>query len=174
MDNLKLPQLSEQLITKRLVLRRLVLTDYDKIRPMLQDETVMARTGFLSALSKERIRELLQEWSQKEGVWGAFERNTDSFVGWIMLRHTRFSDREIGFMLPVEQWGKGFATEMAQALICFARDTSKLRRIVATTQAENKSSIRILEKLGMRCFDSEDGSSSLKFYELLLMENEDE
>jgi RimJ/RimL family protein N-acetyltransferase len=42
---------------------------------------------------------------------------------------------------------QGFATEAAQALIDFAFEKMKARRIVATTEQNNAASIRILKKL---------------------------
>jgi ribosomal-protein-alanine N-acetyltransferase len=46
--------------------------------------------------------------------------------------------------------GQGYATEAAKALIDFAFNTLKLRRVVATTTYDNAASISVMRKIGMR------------------------
>lgn len=57
---------------------------------------------------------------------------------------------EIGFGLLSEFWGKGFAHEAATAIMAYGRDVLKLTKIIGVTHPENVSSIKLLEKLGMR------------------------
>jgi len=49
-----------------------------------------------------------------------------------------------------EQWGHGYATEAAAAMIAHAFGTLRLRRIVATTEHDNTRSINVMRRLGMR------------------------
>jgi len=46
--------------------------------------------------------------------------------------------------------GRGYATEAARALIDHAFTELRLRRIIATTSHDNRASIRVMEKAGMR------------------------
>jgi ribosomal-protein-alanine N-acetyltransferase len=46
--------------------------------------------------------------------------------------------------------GQGYATEAAQALVDYAFQHLRLKRIVATTTYENAASIGVMRKLGMR------------------------
>jgi RimJ/RimL family protein N-acetyltransferase len=57
--------------------------------------------------------------------------------------------REIGWRLPVEMWGKGYATEGARAALHYAFDTPKWPELVAMTAAKNERSRRVMERLGM-------------------------
>lgn len=50
---------------------------------------------------------------------------------------------------PVYQ-RRGYATEAAGALVAYAFDQLKLRRIVATTTADNEGSMGVMRRLGMR------------------------
>lgn len=47
------------------------------------------------------------------------------------------------------RWGKGYATEIARALVRYGFEERKLKRVIATVDDDNKTSIRILEKVGM-------------------------
>jgi RimJ/RimL family protein N-acetyltransferase len=52
-------------------------------------------------------------------------------------------------VLP-ELWGRGFATEVAKALIAILFEQANLKRVVATTEYDNLASQRVMEKAGMR------------------------
>ena len=55
---------------------------------------------------------------------------------------------EIGYFLRRSAWGKGFATEAAQRLLRFAFEDTSLKEVVAVIESENKSSRRVLDKIG--------------------------
>ncbi len=46
--------------------------------------------------------------------------------------------------------GLGYATEAAAAMVSYAFDMLRLRRIVATTEHDNKRSLDVMRRLGMR------------------------
>jgi RimJ/RimL family protein N-acetyltransferase len=49
-----------------------------------------------------------------------------------------------------EHWGRGYATEAAAAMIGYAFEQLRLRRVVATTEHDNTRSINVMRRLGMR------------------------
>ena len=57
---------------------------------------------------------------------------------------------DLGYMLGASDWGKGFATEIAMALIDGAFVQLRAERIISTVDVNNRASIRVLEKIGMR------------------------
>lgn len=56
---------------------------------------------------------------------------------------------EIGWRLAQEQWGKGLATEAATLAVRYLFDSIQVPKAVAIARAENRPSIRVMEKLGM-------------------------
>ena len=54
-----------------------------------------------------------------------------------------------GYMLAPECWGQGYATEVAVAVVAFAR-TLGMHRVEATCHPSNVRSVRVLEKAGLR------------------------
>lgn len=59
-------------------------------------------------------------------------------------------DGRLGYFLERAAWGQGYATEAARALVSAAFDQLGLHRLWATCAPENLTSVRVLEKLGMR------------------------
>lgn len=57
---------------------------------------------------------------------------------------------EIGYGLLEEYRGKGYATEAVAALIGWAWKQEDIHKIKAETLVDNRESIRVLEKIGMK------------------------
>jgi RimJ/RimL family protein N-acetyltransferase len=56
----------------------------------------------------------------------------------------------IGYEIAPDYWGRGFATESAQAMLTFGFEELKLHRIWAHCVLENIASRHVLENIGMR------------------------
>ena len=57
---------------------------------------------------------------------------------------------ELGYWLAPEAWGRGYATEAAQAVLDIARYALGLKRLVSGHFTDNPASGRVLAKLGFR------------------------
>ncbi len=88
------------------------------------------------------------------GFFCAFEKESKQFMGQAGLFHVGFNvnqpDIELAYRLHQSFWGKGYATELAQALIHWGFTTRHLDRIIAACHPGNKRSMRVLEKTGMQ------------------------
>lgn len=67
-----------------------------------------------------------------------------------LIKRDSLKDVDIGFAFLPEFWGQGYAYESAAAVIEYGRNALGLKRIVAITSVDNESSIKLLEKLGLR------------------------
>jgi RimJ/RimL family protein N-acetyltransferase len=79
-----------------------------------------------------------------------------------ILKRATLESPDIGFAFLPEFTGKGFAYEIANATMTFAKDILKLPTIFAITVPGNKASIKLLEKIG------------LKFSKVIIFPNETE
>ena len=74
----------------------------------------------------------------------------DMLLGTMSLRrYVRDRRAELGYWLAQPAWGNGFATEAAEAAIDFGFARLGLARIYAQVLADNRGSLRVLDKLGM-------------------------
>jgi RimJ/RimL family protein N-acetyltransferase len=67
-----------------------------------------------------------------------------------LVNRESLEDVDIGFAFLPEYWAQGYAQESAAAVIEYGKNVIGLKRIVAVTAADNQSSIRLIEKIGMR------------------------
>lgn len=67
-----------------------------------------------------------------------------------LLRREGLEDVDLGFALIERHQGRGYAHEAAAAVVDYAREPLRLRRLVAITAPDNARSGRLLEKLGFR------------------------
>ncbi|MCF6379770.1 GNAT family N-acetyltransferase [Nocardioides KLBMP 9356] len=90
------------------------------------------------------------------GYWAGFEAGT--FVGWWSASSFKGQPEisGIGYRLPVTGWGRGLATEGAEAMIRQAFSCGDIDRVVASTMAANTGSRRVLEKVGLKQYASWD------------------
>ena len=82
-------------------------------------------------------------------VWTARRSANDAFVGWFCLWPDSATVAELGYRLRRMDWGRGFATEGASALVDWGFKSAGYDKIVSTTMAVNQASRRVMEKLGM-------------------------
>jgi RimJ/RimL family protein N-acetyltransferase len=68
----------------------------------------------------------------------------------LTLNWEEIREWEIGWHLHSLEWGKGYATEAAQALLEFAFQELKAHRVVAYCNAFNERSVRVMQRLGMQ------------------------
>ena len=88
------------------------------------------------------------------GLWAAELLDQSEFIGFIGLAVPRFKAAftpcvEIGWRLASAHWGRGLATEGAQAVVRHAFRVLALRDLVSFTVPANVRSRRVMEKLGM-------------------------
>ncbi|MFB1082596.1 GNAT family N-acetyltransferase [Jeotgalibacillus sp. JSM ZJ347] len=64
--------------------------------------------------------------------------------------HKAFNNGELGYWIGEEHWGKGYATEAAEAMIRFAFGEKGLHKVYARCFDTNPASGKVIEKLGMK------------------------
>ena len=68
----------------------------------------------------------------------------------IRMKSQDAKEADIGYEIAPDYWGKGFATEAAQAIVSFGFRELKLHRIWAHCLLDNTASWQVLENIGMR------------------------
>lgn len=144
--------------TKRLIIKSPELKDVDKIYLLDSDPEVMRYIGNGLPRSKEESRDWFKKSVKHFEKYGfsfglVFEKNTGEFVGRAGINYDAYDDSqpdiEIGYRLLKKFWNRGYATELASALIEWGFLNLKIEKLCGFSKPDNKSSRRILEKVGM-------------------------
>jgi len=149
---------SIELATPRLLLRELAAGDVDDLHAMDGDARVMRfLANGLAARTRDECAAALRRMDERYrgqpgyGLLHARTRDDGRFVGGCGLFALPDSGEvEIAYRLPVACWGRGYATEMARAVLAHGFDTLRLSRIIGLTWPENIASQRVLEHIGLR------------------------
>jgi ribosomal-protein-alanine N-acetyltransferase len=98
-----------------------------------------------------------KHWQEYGYGWWAVELSAaGELIGWCGLQYLPETDEtEVAYLLGRDYWGRGLATEAAQASIEWGFANLPLDRIVAITHVENTASQRVAEKCGL-IFDRAD------------------
>ena len=146
--------------TERLTLRQFTLGDVDDVYAY-QRLPEVARYLYRPPRTRERCVEVLTrvsapvEWAEDgdELVLAVCRQEEPGVVGEVVLRHAsaHAKQAEIGWVLNPEYEGRGYATEAARALAAFAFDELGVHRLYARLDVLNSGSVKLCERLGMRC-----------------------
>jgi RimJ/RimL family protein N-acetyltransferase len=142
--------------TARLSLREFVIADFQAVHAYSSDPRV-TRYLFFGPRDEDATTEYLEGLlaSQRERPRSRFELAveeiaTGSVIGACDLSFIERNVVDLGYMLGSDSWGKGYATEIALALIDAAFFDLRAERVISTVDINNSASIRVLEKIGMR------------------------
>ncbi|WP_163653497.1 GNAT family N-acetyltransferase [Listeria sp. PSOL-1] len=88
------------------------------------------------------------------GLFAIRMKENDQFIGFTGLHQITFQmdftpATEISWRLARSHWNQGLATEAALAVIQFAKTKTDLKELYSLTAKLNKSSIRVMEKVGL-------------------------
>lgn len=152
----------------RLILRQFVENDIDNLFDLNSDSEVMRYINGGLPTSYHDIKESLSkniaayEKNADLGFWVAIEKTSNKFIGWFhFLTTTNFDylaefnlvtgdEIALGYRLRRASWHKGFATEGSKAIIAKGFSELGVTKVVSWALIENKASIRVMEKVGLR------------------------
>jgi len=140
--------------TPRLFLREFETADAPSFFALNANPNVIRYTGNTAFTSIEDAQLFLENYSDYRengyGRWAVLLKDSGRFLGWCGLKFdVEKQQTDIGFRFFEEEWGKGYATESAQACLKVGFETFQLKEIVGRAMKANRASIRVLEKVGL-------------------------
>lgn len=143
--------------TERLRLREFTLDDTGFIIELLNSPGWIRFIGDRNVKTEEQAINYLENGPLKSYMKNGFglslvERKDDNkAIGMCgIIWRENLENPDIGFAFLPEYNGRGYAFEISSATLYYAKDKLGLSRISAITLEDNVSSIRLLEKLGLR------------------------
>ncbi|MDX1516310.1 MAG: GNAT family N-acetyltransferase [Woeseiaceae bacterium] len=146
-----------ELETRRLRLQWLDAGDADLLLAIWNDPAFVRYVGDRGIRTKEQALLAFEEGPAtlyRDYGFGPFRvslRDGGDAIGICgLFRRTGLEDVDIGYALLPQFCGRGYAEEAARAVVGHAKDDLGLRRLTAIISPDNKRSIGLVEKLGLR------------------------
>jgi RimJ/RimL family protein N-acetyltransferase len=142
--------------TERLTLRTITVDDAPFFLAMVNEPSWLQNIGDKGVRTLEQARESIlsgpMAMQQKHGfsLYLTLLQGSLTPIGLCgLIKRDSLPDVDIGYALAPQFWGQGYAQEAAAALLVHAKTGLGLRRLLGITSPDNRSSCRLLEKLGM-------------------------
>ncbi len=145
-----------KLKTERLLLREFEQTDipilyHFNLAPEVQrfeSDTLVTEYQFYQIMQGVIAEQAAQP--RLSYYFALIQREDNQLIGSCYVTVQPEQQGEIGYLVGVDYWGQGYATEAARQIIEFGFGKLQLHRIYAEALNENRASIQVLEKVGMR------------------------
>jgi RimJ/RimL family protein N-acetyltransferase len=125
------------------------------LRRMDEDERFMALLGGVrdAAGTVAYLEMNVKHWADHGfGMWMLRDAASSAVIGRAILRHLAVEgvdEVEVGYGFMPEYWGRGLATEIAQACVRIGFEQLGLQSLVAITTPANLASQRVMQKAGL-------------------------
>ena len=155
--------------TERLVLRRMTAADAEFILKLVNEPSFIRFIGDKGVRNHADAVQYIQTGPVASyerfgfGLYLVELKESRVPIGMCgLVKRDSLADVDVGFAFLPAFWSKGYAFEAAAAVKAYGKDVLGINRLVAITNPDNESSIKLLEKIGLR-FDrmirlSEDAS----------------
>ena len=142
--------------THRLIARDFTASDFDAVHAYASDPEV-TRFMFYGPRPAAETRQYLERMIvaqrlQPRAIWelGVVQAADGRLVGACDLTLEHPHEADLGFVFARDVWGRGYASEIACALVRAAFEELGVGRVFATCDVGNHASARVLEHAGLR------------------------
>jgi RimJ/RimL family protein N-acetyltransferase len=152
-------ELTDPIETERLVLRPFERSDLDWI-VAVQSSPDVTRLLYWGPRTEAEARESLAKKMAARAIraegdaisLAGVTKTTGELVADVVLslRSAEHRQGEIGYIVPPDHQGRGYATEAVRPLLAIAFQELGMHRVAGHLEARNAASARVLEKLGFR------------------------
>lgn len=144
---------NDTLATERLVLRRPVPEEAEHLAAIAADPSIPKNLGgmphpFTQEMAAGYLRGLQANWGADGFAFGIYRIDGPPLIGMTGLHGLRSGAPTIHYWLATAERGRGYATEVARAMLGLAFETLRAPHIDADHFLDNPASGRVLEKCG--------------------------
>ncbi|HEX5667624.1 MAG TPA: GNAT family N-acetyltransferase [Chitinophagaceae bacterium] len=150
--------MEEILQTERLRIRQFSLDDALFMMNLTNTEDWLKNIGDRNTNSEDLAKQYLENGnikSYRERGYGGYLvelKESGEPVGMCgLFKRDVFDHPDIGFAFLPEHYGKGYGFEAASAVLKYALEELRLPKVLGITLPSNTGSVRLLEKIGLRC-----------------------
>ena len=143
------------LYTERTCVREITLEDLDELYAIYDGQGI---TDFTEPLLERKKEEEYTKsyinymyYYYGYGMWVVQDRRSGKLLGRAGIEHRETPEgtvMELGYIIRTEEQGKGYATEVCQAIISYAQQELEMDQLHCFIHPENQASVHLAGKLG--------------------------
>ncbi|MBK6985910.1 MAG: GNAT family N-acetyltransferase [Bacteroidetes bacterium] len=146
------------IITNRLIIRNLVITDLDNFHQYRSNPEVTKYQGF-DVMTKEACTDFIHSQADKEfgkpGQWIQYaieNKETNQLIGDCAIKLDQYDVRlaEVGMTISDLHQKNGYAKEALTCVLDWLFETQNIHRVTEIVDAENLASINLLKSLNFK------------------------
>lgn len=147
---------SDTIHSVRLSLRSVQIEDAVRFTELVQSPEIPSNgLGMSYPYTLEEAQKMIQRAQDATDAghmrWAIVHNESREIIGLMtFINNSTHHHCEIGYWIGNAYWNQGFATEAAKAVLAYAFEVRGMHRVIAQTFLHNPSSVRVLEKIGMR------------------------
>jgi [ribosomal protein S5]-alanine N-acetyltransferase len=147
--------------TPRMLLRPFEANDAAIVFPWMTDTEIMRYMPTGQDYTLEQVQARVNRYmnhQEQRGYsrWMIFDRATGEAIGDAgILYLPATGENELGYRLVKPWWGKGLATEVAEAWMQYAFNELGMTELIAFSHPDNVASVRVMEKCGFEFLRNE-------------------
>lgn len=142
----------DRIETARLVLRGWQPKDLDDLYEYAKSPLVGPPAGWQPHEGREVSAGILRDFIDKQEVWACTLKTSGKPIGSVGLhpdaKRANTNGRMLGYVLGAGHWGRGYATEMARAVLQYAFEVMNLSVVSVAHFPFNKASQNVIQKCG--------------------------
>lgn len=157
--------------TKRLLVREFTLDDYEAVYEFNSNKELHQYTGDEIISSNERAKEIIKNiWlndyeTYGYGRWAVIYKSNNKLIGFAGLKYLpEINDTDIGYRFLPSYWGIGIASEVSVEILKYGFENLNLNRIIGIAMPENIGSWKVLEKIGLTLYKTDDYNGDEEVY----------
>lgn len=158
--------------TARLLIRPFTLEDIDDLHSIWNEAGVRRYLWDDEPVPREQVKEIIQKSIESfkdhnHGLSAVLKKSDTSLIGfcgfWLFHHPPQL---ELLYGISSVWWNQGFATEAARAMMDHGFAALSFPRVIASTNAPNVASVKVMEKLGMTFWKREltNGLDTIYYY----------
>ncbi len=147
--------------TDRLGVRKITQKDTAFIIAILNTSGWLRFIGNRNVKTEKQAKKYIKEGPVKSykdngfGLWLVVRKEDGLAIGMCgILNRTNLSTPDIGFAFLPQFYGQGYAFEIATATLAYAKEHLQIPVVSAITLPDNKRSIKLIEKLGLKYIET--------------------
>ena len=132
------------------------MSDLNMLHSILSDNTTVSfwPEPFTPEQTRQRIKRANGSYSQNRfGRMGIILKGKGELIDYcgIMISETDGKkENDLGYIIHSSYWNKGYGSEAARVCLEFGFGVPGLLRLTANIDVNNKASVRVAEKIGMK------------------------